>query len=66
MQKLVEKLDKELENNINELYPKLKKFIEFTLIYNQNCDAGTALFGERDQQCLERCLSVIEEVKNNL
>lgn len=62
----LERLDKELKNNIDELYPRLKKLIEFTDIYNKNCDAGTALFNECDQQCLERCLSIIEDVKNNL
>ena len=62
----LEKLDKELKYNIDELYPRLKKLIEFTDIYNKNCDADTVLFNEQDQQCLERCLSIIEDVKNNL
>lgn len=62
----MEKLDKELEKNIKALYPKLRDFVEFTLIYNKNCDDGTTLFNEYDQQCLERCLSIIEYVKNNL
>ena len=43
-----------------------KDFIKFTDIYNKNCDADTVLFNEYDQQCLERCLSIIEYVKNNL
>ena len=60
----MEKLDKELENRVRDIYPVLKDFIEFTSIYNENCDA--ALFNEYDQQCLERCLSIIEYVKNNL
>ena len=62
----MEKLDKELENRVRDIYPVLKDFIEFTAIYNESCDAGTALFNEYDQQCLERCLSIIEYVKNNL
>lgn len=35
-------------------------------IYNENCDAGTVLFDEHDQYCIERCLSILENVKNNL
>ena len=62
----LKKLDNELKQHIEELYPKLKNLIEFIDIYNKNCDAGTALFNECDQQCLERCLSIIEDVKNNL
>lgn len=62
----LKKLDNELKDNVNDLYPRLKKFMEFTYKYNKNCDAGTALFNEYDQQCLERCLSIIEYVKNNL
>ena len=61
----MERLDKELENKVRDIYPFLKDFIEFTLIYNKSCDAGTVLFDEHDQQCLERCLSIIEYVKNN-
>lgn len=62
----MEKLDKELENRVKDIYPVLKDFIEFTSIYNENCDAGTVLFDEHDQYCIERCLSIIEDVKNNL
>ena len=62
----MEKLDKELENRVRDIYPVLKDFIEFTSIYNENCDAGTVLFDENDQYCIERCLSIIEDVKNNL
>lgn len=62
----MEKLDKELENRVRDIYPVLKDFIEFTSIYNENCDAGTVLFDEHDQYCIERCLSIIEDVKNNL
>ena len=62
----LEKLDNELKEHIDELYPVLKDFIKFTDIYNKNCDADTVLFNEQDQQCLERCLSIIEDVKNNL
>ena len=59
-------LDNELKDNVNDLYPRLKKFVKFTYKYNKNCDADTVLFNEYDQQCLERCLSIIEYVKNNL
>ena len=62
----MEKLDKELENRVRDIYPVLKEFIEFTSIYNENCDAGTVLFDEHDQYCIERCLIIIEDVKNNL
>ena len=62
----LKKLDNELKQHIEELYPKLKNLIEFIDIYNKNCDADTVLFNEYDQQCLERCLSIIEYVKNNL
>lgn len=62
----MEKLDKELENRVRDIYPVLKDFIEFTSIYNENCDAGTVLFDEHDQYCIERCLSIMEDVKNNL
>ena len=61
-----EEIDNELKQHIEELYPKLKNLIEFIDIYNKNCDADTVLFNEQDQQCLERCLSIIEDVKNNL
>lgn len=61
----MEKLDKELENRVRDIYPVLKDFIEFTSIYNENCDAGTVLFDEHDQYCIERCLSIIEDVNNN-
>lgn len=61
----MEKLDKELENRVRDIYPVLKDFIEFTSIYNEKCDAGTVLFDEHDQYCIERCLSIIEDVKNN-
>lgn len=63
---MLEKLDNELKQHIEELYPKLKNLIEFIDIYNENCDAGTVLFDEHDQYCIERCLSIIEDVKNNL
>ena len=62
---MLEKLDNELKQHIEELYPKLKNLIEFIDIYNKNCDAGTVLFEEHDQYCIERCLSIIEDVKNN-
>ena len=61
----MEKLDKELENRVRDIYPALKEFVEFTSKYNKNCDAGTVLFDEHDQYCIERCLSIIEVVKNN-
>lgn len=62
----MEKLDKELENRVRDIYPALKEFVEFTSKYNENCDAGTVLFDEHDQHCIERCLSILENVKNNL
>ena len=62
----LEKLDKELKYNIDELYLRLKKLIEFTDIYNKNCDADTSLFNEQEQHYFETCLSIIEYVKNNL
>lgn len=62
----MERLDKELENRVRDIYPVLKDFIEFTSRYNENCDVGTVLFDEHDQYCIERCLSIIEYVKNNL
>lgn len=62
----LEEIDNELKQHIEELYPKLKNLIEFTDIYNKSCDADTVLFTGQDQQCLERCLSIIEDVKNNL
>ena len=62
----LEEIDNELKQHIEELYPKLKNLIEFIDIYNKNCDADTVLFNEQEQQCLERCLSIIEDVKNNL
>lgn len=65
MEKL-EKLDNELKEHIEKLYPKLKEFIKFTDKYNKNCDAGTALFNEQEQHCFETCLSILEYVKNNL
>lgn len=40
----MEKLDKELENRVRDIYPALKEFVEFTSKYNENCDAGTVLF----------------------
>ena len=62
----LEEIDNKLKEHIDELYPVLKDFIKFTDIYNKNCDADTVLFNEQEQQCLERCLSIIEDVKNNL
>lgn len=62
----MEKLDKELENRVRDIYPVLKDFIEFTAIYNENCDAGTVLFNDQEQHYFETCLSVLENVKNNL
>lgn len=62
----MEELDKELEKRVNILYPMLKEFISFTREYNNKCDYGSTLFSEYDQQCLERSLGSIEDVKNNL
>lgn len=62
----MEKLDKELENRVRDIYPVLKDFIEFTSIYNENCDADTVLFNDQEQHYFETCLSILENVKNNL
>ena len=62
----LERLDKKLKNNIDELYPRLKKLIEFIDIYNKNCDADTVLFNEQEQHYFETCLNILENVKNNL
>ena len=45
---MLEKLDNELKQHIEELYPKLKNLIEFIDIYNKNCDADTVLFNDRE------------------
>ena len=62
----LEEIDNELKQHIEELYPKLKNLIEFIDIYNKNCDADTVLFNEQEQYCFETCLSILENVKNNL
>ena len=59
-------LDNELKQHIEELYPKLKNLIEFIDIYNENCDADTVLFNDQEQHYFETCLSILENVKNNL
>lgn len=59
-------LDNELKQHIEELYPKLKNLIEFIDKYNKNCDADTVLFNEQEQHYFETCLSILENVKNNL
>lgn len=59
-------LDNELKQHIEELYPKLKNLIEFIDIYNKNCDADTVLFNDQEQHYFETCLSILENVKNNL
>ena len=61
-----EEIDNELKQHIEELYPKLKNLIEFIDIYNKNCDADTVLFNEQEQHYFETCLSILEDVKNNL
>ena len=62
----LKKLDNELKQHIEELYPKLKNLIEFIDIYNKNCDADTVLFNEQEQHYFETCLNILENVKNNL
>ena len=62
----LEEIDNELKQHIEELYPKLKNLIEFIDIYNKNCDADTVLFNEQEQHYFETCLSILENVKNNL
>lgn len=62
----LEEIDNKLKEHIEELYPKLKNLIEFTDIYNKNCDADTVLFNEQEQHYFETCLSILENVKNNL
>ena len=59
-------LDNELKDNVNDLYPRLKKFVEFTYKYNKNCDADIVLFNDQEQHYFETCLSILENVKNNL
>lgn len=59
-------LDNELKDNVNDLYPRLKKFVEFTYKYNKNCDADTVLFNDQEQHHFETCLSILGNVKNNL
>ena len=62
----LEEIDNELKQHIEELYPKLKNLIEFIDIYNKNCDADTVLFNDQEQHYFETCLSILENVKNNL
>ena len=62
----LEEIDNELKQHIEELYPKLKNLIEFIDIYNKNCDADTVLFNEQEQHYFKTCLSILENVKNNL
>ena len=62
----LEEIDNELKEHIDELYPVLKDFIKFTDIYNKNCDADTVLFNEQEQHYFKTCLSILENVKNNL
>ena len=62
----LEEIDNELKQHIEELYPKLKNLIEFIDTYNKNCDADTVLFNEQEQHYFETCLSILEDVKNNL
>lgn len=59
-------LDNELKDNVNDLYPRLKKFVEFTYKYNKSCDADTVLFNVQEQYYFETCLGILENVKNNL
>ena len=61
----MDELDKELEQRINELYPKFRNFVEFVRRYNNNQDYGNQLFSDYDQEAVEITLEALEEVHNN-
>ena len=58
-------IDKELEQRINELYPKFRNFVEFVRRYNNNQDYGNQLFSDYDQEAIEITLEALEEVHNS-
>ena len=58
-------LDQELEQRINDLYPKFRNFVEFVRRYNNNQDYGNQLFSDYDQEAVEITLEALEEVHNN-
>ena len=61
----MDELDKELEQRINELYPKFRNFVEFVRRYNNNQDYGNQLFSDYDQEAVEITLEALEEVHNS-
>ena len=61
----MDELDKDLEQRINDLYPKFKNFVEFVKRYNRNCDYGNKLFSDYDQEAVEITLEALEEVHNS-
>lgn len=58
-------IDKELEERINDLYPKFKNFVEFVRRYNMHCDYSNQLFSDYDQEAIEITLEALEEVHNS-
>ena len=61
----MDELDKELEQRINDIYPKFKNFVEFVRRYNNNQDYGNQLFSDYDQEAVEITLEALEEVHNS-
>ena len=61
----MDELDKELEQRINDIYPKFKNFVEFVRRYNNNQDYGNQLFSDYDQEAVEITLEALEEVYNS-
>ena len=61
----MDELDKELEQRINDLYPKFRNFVEFVRRYNNNQDYGNQLFSDYDQEAVEITLEALEEVHNS-
>ena len=61
----MDELDKELEQRINDIYPKFKNFVEFVRRYNNNQDYGNQLFSDYDQEAIEITLEALEEVHNS-
>ena len=58
-------LDKELEQRINDIYPKFKNFVEFIKRYNNNQDYGNQLFSDYDQEAVDITLEALEKVHNS-
>ena len=61
----MDELDKELEQRINDIYPKFKNFVEFVKRYNNNQDYGNQLFSDYDQEAVDITLEALEEVHNS-